>query len=250
MASLLSARFDDLDAADGDLAGSRRRAGLAALTTLLSDRLAAPERVPGAAAPSACLFARLVPLMARLDTCLRRSALARALRDKADRWLHAQLDATVSERVRCELASQRKARLTEPSLWGPADRLTIADSAVVNDALFNTVSGRITVEDDAFFGHGVALLTGTHDIVCTRQARQLAVPDTGRDILVDRGAWIASRAVVLGPCHVGADAVVAAGSVVTTDVPSRAVVAGNPARIISRQDGAAPDSPPVTTSPT
>src|SRR4051794_5111418 len=54
--------------------------------------------------------------------------------------------------------------LTEPLVWGPPERVHVADSAIVNDALLNTESGSITVDADAFFGHRVCVLTGTHDV--------------------------------------------------------------------------------------
>jgi acetyltransferase-like isoleucine patch superfamily enzyme len=44
--------------------------------------------------------------------------------------------------------------------------------------------------------------------------------------------WIGAGAIILPGVIVGDDAVVAAGSVVTADVPSKTVVAGNPARVI------------------
>ena len=132
------------------------------------------------------------------------------------------------------LAAEREAESTTLRLWGPVERLHIAPTAVINDALLNTISGSITVEEHAFFGHGVALLTGTHDVSRTGLERQLAVPDEGRDIVVGAGAWIASRAVVLGPCRIGANAVVAAGAVVSTDVPAGAIAVGVPARVVGR----------------
>jgi len=58
------------------------------------------------------------------------------------------------------------------------------------------------------------------------------VPAEGRDVEIGPGAWIGTRAIVLGPCRVGADAVVAAGAVVTHDVPDGARVAGVPARTL------------------
>jgi acetyltransferase-like isoleucine patch superfamily enzyme len=119
-------------------------------------------------------------------------------------------------------------------IFGDLDRVRIDPSATVNDALFNSVSGAITVERDAFFGHGVSLLTGTHDTAKVGVERQRAIPRDGRDIVVGEGAWIASNATVLGPCRIGAHAVIAAGALVVDDVPPNAVAAGVPARVVSQ----------------
>jgi acetyltransferase-like isoleucine patch superfamily enzyme len=53
-----------------------------------------------------------------------------------------------------------------------------------------------------------------------------------KPIFIDEGAWIGTRSIVLGGVHIGAYAVVAAGSVVSRDVPPRTLVAGMPARVI------------------
>ncbi|MEO5678114.1 MAG: acyltransferase [Acidimicrobiales bacterium] len=111
-------------------------------------------------------------------------------------------------------------------------RLSIHSSAIVNDATLNIGSGRITIGEFAFFGHGVSLLTGTHDISKRGLERQGAVPDSGRDITIGCGVWLASGVVVIGPVSIGADAVVAAGSLVLHDVPPGAVVGGVPARLL------------------
>jgi acetyltransferase-like isoleucine patch superfamily enzyme len=57
-------------------------------------------------------------------------------------------------------------------------------------------------------------------------------PHRSLPIVVEDGAWIGSRALVLGGVTIGREAVVAAGSVVTRDVPPHAIVAGVPARVI------------------
>lgn len=69
--------------------------------------------------------------------------------------------------------------------------------------------------------------------------RKRAVPDEGCDIIIRIGAWVATNATILGPCEVGEHAVVAAGSVVTNDVPPYHIVGGNPAKVIRRIE--APD---------
>lgn len=178
------------------------------------------------------------------------------LRDAVGRRLYRLLDRAIEGRVRREVESRveaqvrqelerrvpdiesrvvaeaRERALTEPLIFGPVERVHLADSAIVNDALLNTVSGSITVEADAFFGHRVSVLTGTHDVTRRGRDRQLAIPDQGRDVLIGEGAWIGSAAIVLGPCRIGAHAVVAAGAVVTGDVAEATVVAGVPARVV------------------
>lgn len=116
---------------------------------------------------------------------------------------------------------------------GPRDRLDLDPSADVANALFNTVSGRIVVGAHAFFGHNVSILTGTHDLGLDGLERQRRVPRAGRDIVIGREVWVASGAMVLGPCRIGDRAVVAAGAVVTRDVPDGVVVAGVPARPVA-----------------
>src|SRR5215211_5482637 len=62
--------------------------------------------------------------------------------------------------------------------------------------------------------------------------RQLAIPRSGRDIVIEEGAWVASNAMVLGPCVIGAHAVVGGGSLVIGDVAPYAIVAGAPAKVL------------------
>jgi acetyltransferase-like isoleucine patch superfamily enzyme len=115
---------------------------------------------------------------------------------------------------------------------GDRARLRIHPTAVVNNALFNVGSGDITVGEYAFFGHNVSVLTGTHDINRFGRERQLAIPRTGRDIVIGEGAWVASNVMVLGPCVIGAHAVVGGGSLVLGDVDPYTIVAGSPARFL------------------
>lgn len=147
------------------------------------------------------------------------------------------MDARLQDEI-AAFVEERVAEAVQRALWGrrvygDERKLHVHPTAVVNDALFNLSSGEITVEEYAFFGHGVAILTGTHDITTFDRERQVAVPKSGRDVVVGRGAWISTNALVLGPCRIGEHAVVAAGSVVRADVPAYAVVGGVPARVLS-----------------
>jgi acetyltransferase-like isoleucine patch superfamily enzyme len=157
-----------------------------------------------------------------------------------DRLLERLLARPVDELVRRALAEREAAGppgSAEDSLYryrvhGDRARLRIHPTAVVNNALFNLSSGTITVGEYAFFGHDVAVLTGTHDIAKFGRERQTAIPRSGRDVVVHEGAWLASDVLVLGPCQIGAHAVVAAGSLVLRDVDPYTIVAGRPAAVV------------------
>lgn len=55
------------------------------------------------------------------------------------------------------------------------------------------------------------------------------------DIVVDDDVWIGLNAIILSGVHIGQGAVIAAGAVVTKDVPPYAVAAGNPAKVIKKR---------------
>lgn len=113
---------------------------------------------------------------------------------------------------------------------GRAERVSIGQNVALGDAILNVNGGRITIEDYVFFGHGVCLLTGSHDPALRGIDRMTKIARSGRDITIETGAWIASNATVLGPCRIGANAVVAAGAVVRRDVEPGEIVGGVPAR--------------------
>jgi acetyltransferase-like isoleucine patch superfamily enzyme len=92
----------------------------------------------------------------------------------------------------------------------------------------------VRVEDEVFVGHGVMFINDR----LPRATRPDGSPQTEEDwtlegTVVRRGASIGSNATILCGLEIGERAVVGAGSVVTKDVPPGAVVAGNPARVIS-----------------
>lgn len=119
---------------------------------------------------------------------------------------------------------------------GPHDRLIIKGNykekyPFVN-TIFNTGSGSITIEDGCIFGHNCMFLTGKHNY----EAKDIEIlrndVSQGRDIYVGKGTWIASAAIIMGNVKIGEHCVVAAGSVVTKDIPDYSLVAGIPAKII------------------
>lgn len=86
----------------------------------------------------------------------------------------------------------------------------------------------INIGDDVLIGPNVSLITEGHP-VAPSQRRDYVV---AKPITIERNVWIAAGATVIGGVTIGENSVVAAGSVVTKDVPPNTLVGGNPARII------------------
>lgn len=120
----------------------------------------------------------------------------------------------------------------EMTVFGDRSRLHVDPTAKVNDALFNLSSGEVHVGPFAFFGHRVSVLTGSHDFTKFGRQRQDAVAAGGHDVVIGEGVWVASHAVIVGPCTIGDHAVVGVASLVLDDVDAYSVVAGHPAKAI------------------
>jgi len=91
----------------------------------------------------------------------------------------------------------------------------------------------VTVEDEVFIGHGVMFINDKYPRATDAEGEL----QTDKDwvcipTVVKRGASIGTNATILCGLTIGERAMVGAGSVVTSDIPDGAVVAGNPARVL------------------
>jgi maltose O-acetyltransferase len=84
----------------------------------------------------------------------------------------------------------------------------------------------IAIGERCDIGPSVELVTGGHDI---GSPSRRAGRGTAKPIVVHDGCWIGARCLILGGVTIGSGSVVAAGSVVTSDVPENVLVAGVPA---------------------
>jgi len=123
--------------------------------------------------------------------------------------------------------------LLKPHIFGgdPA-RVQLHPTVKPMNTLFNVSSGKIAVEKDVIFGHNVCVLTGWHDPSQLGPTRKEEWAKEGRDILIREGVWLASNVTVVGPAEIGAHAVIAAGAVVTGNIPARVMAGGVPAKVI------------------
>lgn len=92
----------------------------------------------------------------------------------------------------------------------------------------------VTIEDEVFVGHNVNFLNDRFPRATNADGTRKTETDwTLERTLVKRRAAVGTGAVILPGLTIGAEAIVGAGSVVTQDVPDRATVVGNPARLLA-----------------
>lgn len=103
---------------------------------------------------------------------------------------------------------------------------------------------RITIGNDVNIGGDCIIIDNDahpHDYI---KRRRNYVQDVGKDvfyssipvspIVIEDDVWIGARCQILKGVHIGARSIIAAGSIVTKDIPSDVIAAGNPCRVIKR----------------
>ncbi|SHM18384.1 DapH/DapD/GlmU-related protein [Chitinophaga sp. CF418] len=107
--------------------------------------------------------------------------------------------------------------------------INIGKHVFINHACSFLDMGGISLEDHVLIGPKVNLITENHPLDPANRRGMLCKP-----ILIKRNAWIGAGATILPGVTVGENAVVAAGAVVSRDIPDNTVVAGIPAKIIKQ----------------
>ncbi len=119
---------------------------------------------------------------------------------------------------------------------GSHKRLHVGARTVLTTGLVFNLDDHITIHEGATIGPFCLLYTSTHAIGPSsfRCGPELVVAP----IVIGRGAWLALNCTILPGVTIGDGAVVAAGSVVTSDVAPNTMVGGVPAKFIKNLDPA------------
>jgi acetyltransferase-like isoleucine patch superfamily enzyme len=124
-----------------------------------------------------------------------------------------------------------------PIISGQRDvyhNLRIGNDCWINDACFMDLGGPITIGDRVAMGQQVMLLTSSHTLGGPDRRAGAA---TCGSIRIGDGAWIGARSTILPNVTIADGAVVAAGAVVTKNVPPNVLVGGVPATFLRALDG-------------
>ena len=94
--------------------------------------------------------------------------------------------------------------------------------------------GGVTIGDDVMMATSCILVSGNHNY------ERLDIPMhsqgvTRKAIYINNNVWLGARVTILAGVEIGEGAIIAAGAVVTTDIPAYSIAAGVPARVIGQR---------------
>jgi len=115
--------------------------------------------------------------------------------------------------------------------------LKIGDNSAIGAYSFLGAQGGITIGNDVIMGPRVNFHAENH------KYDNLNIPirlqgETRQGIVIEDDCWVGAGSIFLDGVHVETGSIVAAGSVVTKDVPAYSIVAGSPARVIKKRNNA------------
>ena len=104
-------------------------------------------------------------------------------------------------------------------------RMTIGKNIIINKGATILSPGKVVIEDNVLIGPEVKIVTVDHDLYDRHNLLHFG------KVTIKENAWICIGSIICPGVTIGKNAVVAAGSVVTKDVPDNTLVAGNPAKV-------------------
>ena len=111
-------------------------------------------------------------------------------------------------------------------------RLTIGYNVFINRGVYITARAEITIGDNVMIGPYTVINSGNH----LYKNKNILIRDQGHKIepiLIGNDVWIGAHVVIMPGVHIGDGAVIGAGAIVTSSIPSYAIAVGVPARVAS-----------------
>lgn len=121
-------------------------------------------------------------------------------------------------------------RILTPFICDFGNRVKFGKGVFINHSAILSASGGIEFEDGVMTAPGLRIATINHDM------NERHIIYTYGKVTIKKNAWIGMNVTICPGVTIGEYAVVAAGAVVTKDVPDHAVVGGVPAKVIKYLD--------------
>lgn len=155
------------------------------------------------------------------------------------------------KQLRCQLliARHRNISLGKNSTFGRGTVFYAPNKMIIGNNVYIgkycTFNADIECENDVLFGNTVGLIGRyDHDFSCIGKSikdspwigdKDYNFKGKNKKIVIEKDCWIGYGAIIVTGVKIGRGSIVAAGSVVLKDVEPYSIVAGNPAKVVSRR---------------
>lgn len=119
--------------------------------------------------------------------------------------------------------------LTPPFYCDHGSKITFGNHFYANTGLTILDQNYVTFGDNVYIAPNVSIYTAGHPIDC--EIRNLDL-EYAKPVTIGNNVWIGGNVVINPGVVIGEDVVIGSGSVVTKDIPSHVVAAGNPCRVV------------------
>lgn len=134
--------------------------------------------------------------------------------------------------LKCLLGScGERFQINQPFRCDYGKNIFIGENFFANFNLTILDEAQVRFGDNCFIGPNVSIYTACHPLKAEERNKLI---EWAEPVIIGDNVWIGGSATIVPGVRIGDNVVIGAGAVVTHDVPSNTVVAGNPARIIKR----------------
>lgn len=105
----------------------------------------------------------------------------------------------------------------------------IGEATFINHGAYLMDAGKITIGSHCFIGSNCGMYTAIHAMLPEERNRGI---ERAKPIVLGDNVWLGGNVIILPGVTIGSNTVIGAGSVVTKDIPSGVVAAGNPCRVM------------------
>ena len=109
--------------------------------------------------------------------------------------------------------------------------ITLGNDLYINFGCTLLDCGQIVIGNNTLLGPNVSMYSANHSLDARERIEGALIPEP---IIIGDRVWIGGGTTILSGVTIGDDTVIGAGSVVTKDIPSGVVAAGNPCRVIRK----------------
>ena len=128
----------------------------------------------------------------------------------------------------------KEGTINKCTIYGPYNRLTLKKHAEINYGCFLLLRDRITIGENSTLAYNVSLITSSNPNAPYNILSKSLYPPMTAPIEIGNNVWIGANSTILAGIKIGDCSIIAAGSVVTKDVPPYTLVGGVPAKFIKK----------------